>query len=451
MLILVANRDKTEKVLRLATRCGWVLCCLVVFVFSLMMGLGQEKVPVGVREEKKIGKRMVPSLDLIGQGALSLNGFKQKNAFPDLSREIIVLAKNLRPGEKKTDVLFALRSSGQEYKAKIGEQLFLSCDALAGSPAPRYHFSQEQTPLWIKPTFVDQDKVLLEIGFFTSSEGSESFQEEKMQISLQEGGSNSRDKKNLPFVERLQKAKLWGQDAVLSRFVESKKKSMKDKVKLEISGENPVFCFVGKGDVLQWDGVNWIPLQSLDEGFERPLAQVKTVSSRSIELDVWDEEGFGFLPVKLDLQNMLKPGSQVSMQPQSIRMRSAKQVSCLFGKKRFLIKEGDWILKTSRGFRNLRRAADREDYLGHRLQGELFIFDALVKDQGKLVMKGFLIDEMRMYAQPFSSPVLGDNKAQMPTRSEKKHLFFEKSGGDAITYFPSSGQKEIAKGGPVDE
>jgi hypothetical protein len=58
-----------------------------------------------------------------------------------------------------------------------------------------------------------------------------------------------------------------------------------------------------------------------------------------------------------------------------------------------------------------------EDYIHHRLQGELFVFDGLETIQGKTLMKGHLFDTMRSSAQMISFPIAQEKKtAKSKTR-----------------------------------
>jgi hypothetical protein len=447
LLIVFADKIRTEKVLNVGALIAFGASIFVWVVFFVWMLFCFQKTPSSKTEEGAFCFAPPYSLDVIGQGPLSLNGFKQKLAFPDMSLEVVLLAKNSRPIGKKEDFLLSLRSSGKEYKAKKGEQIFLNCEAMSGNSAPVYYFSDKKTPLWIKPLSCEGDKVLLEVGLFMPSKDSEMFQEEKVRFVLQEVKGSTSSKAFPPFVEKLKSAKLWGRDVVLQRFAHNVGLEVRDKIKLEIPGEKTIFCFLGKNDILKWDGANWTPDLFFYEEYEGPIAQVRNVTPKSIEIDVWEAEGFDFFPVRLELQ-----GGRGEMHlgphfhPTAIRLKSGKQVSCCFGKKRFMLKEGDWILKTPRGFRNLRRDSDREEYLSHKLQGELFIFDALVGDQGKFMMKGFLIDEMRTQAQPFSAHVLGSASSKGSSKAEKKQFFSRQDKEDVITYFPLSEQMQRGVG-----
>jgi hypothetical protein len=105
--------------------------------------------------------------------------------------------------------------------------------------------------------------------------------------------------------------------------------------------------------------------------------------------------------------------------PSKIRLRSASQVSCALGKRRVILRVGDWLLKTPTGWRNLRRTDEIQSYLSHRLKGELLIFDAIEKEQGNWVMKGHLFDETRTQQLPLTLSIDAE-KAQGKTSRKRK-------------------------------
>ena len=109
-------------------------------------------------------------------------------------------------------------------------------------------------------------------------------------------------------------------------------------------------------------------------------------------------------------------------------MRSSSQVAWTIGKRRFILKEGDWLLKVGRSWRNLKTEKDIEDCLSHRLKGELFIFDSIEKQQGKVFVKGHLFDEMRTHVTELKIPVAtegtspGKGKKKSATAYKKKEV-----------------------------
>jgi len=95
-----------------------------------------------------------------------------------------------------------------------------------------------------------------------------------------------------------------------------------------------------------------------------------------------------------------------------------------------ILKRGDWLLKTAAGWRNIKRPQEIEDCLYHRLKGELFIFDAIEKEGGKMVLKGNLFDEMRTQAHPVT--ILIENEKKAPKKGRPRKLPFSSTAGAAI-------------------
>lgn len=452
MLIIVSSKIKPEKLLRAAIKGSWLLTaffCLLFAVFTTISFYNDQAVEHSAKKDTLGCPRSHSlSLEKIGQGPLSLNSSKKKTLLPDMSQEIILLAKNIRPDRKakETSFLLFLRSSKAEYKVKNGDVVFLSCDPQPGGAT--YRFSERKTPLWLRPTFLDKNKVLIEVGLFMPSKESEGFLEEKAQFVLQEdfAGSDERFQSEVWF-SSLRKAKFWGIDVILSKYREKPYVDLDKKPKIEIPGsKGTIFCFMQQGDFLAWNGDSWVPIENGGKAAGRPLAQVKTISQREVEFEVWNEEGFYPQWIKLETQGMgrsaaLKPDQL----PQSVRMRTSRQISCSFAKRRYLLKPGDWVLKTSRGWKVLKRPIDMEEYLHHKIRGELCVFDALVREQGKLMMKGYWVDEMRTHTSPFSIPVEGDHAFQKAARKDKKRFTLKKAEG-VTTYLPFFPQQEKGEG-----
>jgi hypothetical protein len=150
-----------------------------------------------------------------------------------------------------------------------------------------------------------------------------------------------------------------------------------------------------------------------------PVAHVRAVHAGALEIDVWDETGFCPLQVKVDMEKQMPLQRKLEGMPTQIRLRNSTQVSCALGKRRVILRQGDWLLKTASGWRNLRKMEEIDQYLHRRLKGELFIFDSLEKEQGRMVMKGYLFDETRTVAQPLALPIDSEKSQGKSSRRRK--------------------------------
>lgn len=458
MLIIVPNRFNVERIIAYAIKASWLLTLFLCFFYAICTVVSYHQEKYGKETCKKevssFSRLGAIPLEKIGQGPLSLQSSKRKTMLPDMSREIALLAKNIRPDRnaKEIDFLLSLRSSQVDQKIKNGQLVFLSCDSSSGGTAPVYRFSERKTPLWIRPSYLDRNKVLLEVGLFMPSQESEAFLEEKAQFVLQEeeGGQSNLFEKELWFAS-LAQAKLWGHDVMFAKFGGQKYSKWQNKMKVEIPGKSgSAFCFLEVGDYLVWSDGKWVPVESAEKALGKPLAQVKSLSVRDLELEVWNEDGFYPQSVKLELQSVFKNKALKSDHlPQNARMKTPRQVSCSFAKRRYVLKQGDWIVKTKRGWKVLKRSVDVEDYLHHILCGELCIFESLVREHGKLCMKGYWVDEMRTEAHPFSLPVTGDRSMKKTVDRDRKETSVKKTKGSVTTYLPFSSpqkSKELSDG-----
>lgn len=368
-------------------------------------------------------------LDEIGKGVLSLNPMRKSSLVPDLSREILVLARSSRPDCDPKDriLLLSTKSNSEQRTVTLGEQIFLSCNKKKDEE-PTYTFSDKKTPLWIKPILSGQEDICLEIGQFSPCKEGEGFLEEVGQVLVQQVRSSAfKEKRESAFLSSIRQAKWWGNDCLLKQYGGQEYREMMQKQKVEIPSEfGSQFYFLSAGDYLEWQEGCWqqTPLSSAKPGC--PLAFVKSISSKNMEVEVWDEKGFYPQILNFELQNPSKL-QKTDLNNSLVRLRSSSQVTCTLGKRRFILKEGDWLLKVGKSWRNLKRSKDIEDCLQHKLRGELFIFDSIDKEQGKLFLKGSIFDEMRMQITPVSIPISPEEHSSSKGKKTKASPLFKMS------------------------
>lgn len=377
------------------------------------------------------------NLDNIGSGALALHPKKQATLIPDLSRDLVFLAQTSRPDRKPAegDLLIATRGSQDSLVIPLGQQVFLKREDRENGEI-LYHFSSLKTPLWIRPLSSRNGEIQMEVGCFSSSKDNESFVEELTQVLMQQSNSTISDKNNEPlYLSSLRSAKWWGNDTLLKKYGGQDYKSLSDKHKLEILSESGrQYYFFAVGDFLQWEDGFWTEVDFPMTNPSCPLAQIKTAQGNVLEIQVWDEKGFYPCNIKIDLQSPVKISHKNQLSSSTVRLRSATQVSCAFGKRRLILKEGDWLLKTAKSWRTLRRIKDIEDCIYHRLKGELFIFDRMEKLQGTLVMKGHLFDDMRTSMTPLSIPILSEEGGRPSSKKNTHNSSTQKKKGGPLRH-----------------
>jgi hypothetical protein len=406
-MILTSVKYDMSRLLRWAAW-GCSACAALCLIWAVMQlaSTGQERETARVALSKETPKFLFP-LDAIGSGPLALHPRLPLGWMSRIADEVAILSFNSRPDavQKEAKLLVKLKEGVQAVVAN-GKQLFLQ-ERTEGKGVA---FSEDETALWIKPILLDNGNVLMEAGRRLISKEGQLLGEEKGEyvVTLVKGVPQE---KSLVYLEELKGARAVGHDALIAKYGGKEYALWRDKVKIEFAPEGRSYaCFVGKGDVLQYKDSEWRVVSA--EGIDKrlPMARVLTSSPKIVEIEGWDESGFFSVYTKLLNIQQLAPVGTHDLLPTGLRLRSSTQVSCLFGKKRLVIKKGDWVLRTPSGVRNLKRAQEIEDCLFHRLKGELFIFDGIEKQQGKALLQGHLFDILRLQATPVTIPIETEKK-----------------------------------------
>jgi hypothetical protein len=249
--------------------------------------------------------------------------------------------------------------------------------------------------------------------------------EEKGQfIVAQQGGVPSRlNPSQQNFIQVLKSARGLSHDLLIEKYGGREFSHLNSKGILELSdGVASYACFVAPCDYLIYENEEWRVCSREALKKECPVAFVKGVTPSQIEIETWDETGFCPVEIQVGIEKPARFQPKPEIMPSRIRLRSGSQVSCAFGKRRVILRQGDWLLKTTNGWRNLRRSEEIEQFLSRRLRGELLIFDAIEKDQGRAVIKGHLFDETRTQMQPLVLPIEAEKPEGKTMRKRKPFL-----------------------------
>jgi hypothetical protein len=262
-----------------------------------------------------------------------------------------------------------VRSTGEEREVFSGETLFL--EARGGG----FGFSAHPTELAVQ-VVATQGAVVAHLSHHD--------------FVLREERARGTDLRSQPYVATFERAKGWGPDLLVQNYGGSEYSSLASKCRLMFSTYG---LFVGKGDLLVWKEGEWRDAEEGTMGL--PLAEVKSTQG-AIRLDVWDESGTSSHAIVLQIESVQKRRIEFEKLVTAVRPRAWTEVSCLLeGKRRAVVRSGDWWLRSERGWRRLHQAHEIEQCLNHRLQGELFIFDTVAVDKGEAVLKGRWFDPMR--------------------------------------------------------
>ncbi len=428
MLIIPPKRLHIDRWLKEGARIAAVSLCAVFLGLSLFYFVyrwnsnGFET--QGSMSLHKGGKALFP-YETIGSGALALHPRYAFGWVSRLAEELALIAYNSRPDidPAQVKILVSLKNGKEQLTLPNGRSLYLK----ESEKGKGLLSSEVATALWIKPILLDNGAVLVEAGRkLVSKEGKEGEEKGQFIISQQGGVPASYNPGKQEYVSQLKAARGFTHDLLIQKYGGREYSPWKDKSVLELSsGSSTYGFFVTPGDYMIYDEGEWRVAHREGLKNDCPIAYIRAISGKSIDIEMWDEMGFCPLQLNVEMDRQARLQLKAEAMPSKVRLRSGTQVSCALGKRRVIIRQGDWLLKTQTGWRNLRRNEEIELYLNHRLKGELLIFDGIEQEQGCPVMKGNLFDETRTQVTPFALPIDSD-KSQGKTSRKRKPLHFGK-------------------------
>lgn len=425
MLLITPPRWHLDRWLKQGVKCATYATCALAGVLLLSYFLYPWKSNSSVAQSESVqskdGKVYFP-YEAIGSGGLALRPHHALGWVSRLAEELVLIAYNSRPDTPShmAKILVSLKNGKQQLTLANGHMLYLK----ESEQGKGLLSSETPTALWVKPLLLDNGAVLVEAGRTLGLADGQNSEEKGQFIVAQQGGVPNRYNPTvLGYVKEIKSARGFSRDQLLSIYGGREYALWKDKAVLELTnGETTYACFVSAGDYLLYEGGEWrvVPYEGLRN--DLPIAYVRAANGAALEIDVWDEVGFCPVQTRIEMQRQAYIQLKSDAMPSRIRLRNNTQISCALGKRRVILREGDWLLKTSTGWRNLRKAEEIEQYLLHRLKGELFVFDGIEKEQGRIVMKGYLFDETRTQAQALALPIDSEKPQGKSTRKRRQML-----------------------------
>lgn len=380
-----------------------VCACLVLLSTGLLFlscPLPDVKYPA---QETNQARRHFHPYELIGSSALALSEHHTSSWARRIANELLILGYNTRPDQQSpTLIAFSLNKGKNSFTAQNEELIFLE-EGEKGLVC-----SEKKTSLWIQPILLNNKAILIKASRqFHSTEQNAEFISSSSELQMS----------NDDFIQQLQNSSYLSFDLLIQNYGGPRFAGWEEKGTLKCMDQMQSYaCFVSKSDLLVFKDHKWQVASLATKTQGLPLAQVKKLLPEQMQLEVWDEKGFCSKFIEVPLQKKNPKRTKLEIPFTKIRMRSGTQVSCSLDKKRLFLKQGDWLYKTASGWHRLDKPKDVEDYVYHRLIAEVFIFDAIVKEQGCCFMKGTLFDETRMQMQ----------RIQLPIQTEKKEAKMRK-------------------------
>ncbi len=378
---------KLQRFIRKYNIVVFILSSLLIF-YILFLIYPKEEMAVAARAPLVDKKEEKKDYSKIGFGPLALYSKEISPQFSHIQKEVMVLGMLTRPDKTSplAQVLVGIKGSLQKKIVGEGEKCFLGYIGAQD----QLSFSEAPSLLSISPR-----KEMGKIRFFVECNELEKTELDlKMQTTVPGEVLSSR-----PF-QAIQGAKAWGPDRLLQEYGGPSYSAEKYSYQIDFleDGLSSV-VYITAGDYLSWDGKRWHKTPLSEALTEAPLAYVKMVSMNAIELDIWDESGFYSLTQKILVQHPLKVQSKIEEVFTSLRLKTATQVSAFLGKRRVVLKKGDWWIKSGKGWHSVKTLGEINAVLDKTMSGELFVVDDIEKWQGKTYLKGRLFDERRSNLQ----------------------------------------------------
>jgi len=362
---------------------GFLLSFVVVGIFVFRPS--EEIFERQEREEKSLASSpLVISLDRAGE-TISI-------PLPNLVSELSLSLVLPRPSENSSQDLFLLRlkKGGASRLITLPEKVYFAYDR-------GLQFREEAGPFWVEFSKKGDGLILASVGLIHSLK----MEEERGSFVLRVEESPQRAVTE--FVEaspfRLFGEGKWiGPDLFLKKY--GNKKSL---FRFELgSSEKGEIISLNPNDFLVWKEGRW-SFTTSPSSEDGPIAQLVSSDDRSSLFQGWIGDEYVRFSLFFSPPAPLKTKGEDFLS--AIRIRSEKQISCMLDRQCFVLRIGDWVLKTENRWKVLRKKEEKESYAQGKLAGELFVFDRIETKGGQKIICGSLFNQIRSHLLPIEIAV----------------------------------------------
>jgi hypothetical protein len=361
----------------------FLLIMIVGAFFLSFLFLGKSIVSLECKKIDLIDYRQAPSLPEIFGSSLSTNPLNVDLCFKDLTDQMQVLLFEARPDDPKNTHYFeiSLTPEGPSRIVNLNEIVYLKFHPETNG----YEFSQKPTDFWFIPSLFHEIIKLKFYAKYTDLNGLEIKKESEIDVIAQ------KNEKNLDLFQEdkdllsLKEAKWLGADLFEERYGVFEGKKIP---KQRLFFNNAYICEVTEGNIIvNKDGI-WQNNASGSQGCA--IAEVKVVTPKTLELDVWQKEGLNKQRI---VYGSSPPASALSITDDfitEIRQRTLKQISCKLEKQRIIMKEKDVLLKKDGKWKISKLPLKQE-----KEACEVFVFESIENQASGKTFKGCLFNKDR--------------------------------------------------------
>jgi hypothetical protein len=393
----------------------WTVCILWG---SFSEGKREGNSPSWLQEEKEAKgvKKKVPSATSKGEDVDEAVWFP----LPDIQKRLIYLHHTPRPDSslEERSIYFGIEGTKEGVLALLGERVYLDC-----LDKETIRFSKEKTPFSIEPrrSLEGQLEVLFTVEYRNKEGGYLLRQESIFPVEAKPFPSSSfLESGSIGEMRRvLVGGKVYLPDLLRGRYggEEFSKTSGLYRLELKEGKGEPLFFKVG--DLFVWKEGKFSNHEEVTKGL--PLLYVKAIQQGQCQCILWDETGLISCAIELLVVQPSLPTSKMQSILVRLHQRTDSSVTCLLRDKSMILKEGDWLLCSKEGWHNVCSARELKEYLRYALKGELFIFDAIVKNEAGTFFTGHLFDETRAICQKVELPLKKENLVKSPKGKKLLH------------------------------
>ncbi|MEZ5315286.1 MAG: hypothetical protein R3E91_03630 [Chlamydiales bacterium] len=417
--------------------------------------------------ETVLPKRFFPESENydLNLGALSLNWVPPLMQLPDLRHELQFFGKNKRPDGQSLNAFYylGLKSSGEMDSIQENKRLYL---IYQGNYSPQflnptfyqnsnnailrplwgeemtenkssYLFSPDNKPtsLWLEVSSINSNSISLYVKMLDEKDNVIERPQEFSLITLpiQEfpksqttGWELGPYRVDSTLLVR-QKARWIGGD----RFLEMHGGDEYDYVlgceKIDfLDGETPYSCFVRLGDILVWKNNQW-KRPSKDEVTEGyPILYISKIDEKILSLELWDSGGWSKTTLNLIRTKDHHKFPNLKEEFKFVGAKTWAQfiIECSDGK-RLEVKPNDWLILKQEGWEKINSSEQIDEYVQKPLVGPLFVFDKMIKKNGRHLLSGHLfnlsrteVEEVEIEASPHA-PLANFHGTRMSIPSSK--------------------------------
>lgn len=381
---------KTQQMLILRMQKAVIALASLFFFFGMILTNSTTQVP---KSQPFARKKF--DMAKIGKGPLGLIPKKLSPQAEALFQELMIIGKNSRPDQSGAQsISLAFKTSGDQKTVLSGQKLYLTHEQNS------YRFSEEATNLAMIPLSLEGEEVAMQM--VTDLEACE-------EIVMTPSWLFHQPIEDQPYVQNLKGGKVWAFDQFLQEWGGDEYRLLTLKTKVQIGS---AVHFLDVKGLLWWDGSSW--REGRAEKPCTPLAQLVSSQDRGVQMMVWDETGYSMSRIDLPLLASSPGDFKFNEMIKAVKARCAGEITCQLGRRRVIVKEGDWWVKVGSRFRPLRSSRDLDAFLHHEIQGELVMFEKIETTPDQVLVKGRVFDKMRAVSQPLALTLDTGKKTSSP-------------------------------------